>query len=63
MLEVPCRYCTERTSSCHCTCDKYKEYKVEMERIREERTLLRRVSGYSPGLIAEVIKKFKKRRK
>ena len=28
MTENPCRYCTERDPYCHCTCQKYKEWKV-----------------------------------
>ena len=63
MLEVPCRYCTERTSSCHCTCEMYKEYKKESDRIRDERLKLQPLGGCSPGLIHEMRRKFQKRRK
>lgn len=31
MTETPCRYCTDRDPYCHCTCQKYKDWKVIYE--------------------------------
>ena len=31
MTETPCRYCTDRDPYCHCTCQKYKDWKVVYE--------------------------------
>ena len=28
MTQNPCRYCTDRDPYCHCTCQKYKDWKV-----------------------------------
>lgn len=29
--ETPCRYCTDRDPYCHCTCQKYKDWKAILE--------------------------------
>ena len=31
MIENPCRYCTDRDPYCHCSCQKYKDWKVALE--------------------------------
>lgn len=29
-----CKNCEDRTPSCHCTCEEYKEYKAELEKLK-----------------------------
>ena len=46
MTQNPCRYCTDRDPYCHCTCQKYKDWKVIFE---AEKAAIRcqRVSTYT----------------
>ena len=35
--KTPCKGCTERVAGCHSVCERYKEWKIEWERERDER--------------------------
>lgn len=38
MIKCPCRDCAERTLTCHHegNCEKYKQYRAQIEKIKEE---------------------------
>lgn len=36
-LHSPCKDCTDRTMGCHGRCDKYKAYRVEVDKLYEAR--------------------------
>lgn len=35
-MKCKCRGCKERTQNCHSTCEAYKEFKEELEKIRKQ---------------------------
>ena len=35
-LAAPCKDCEDRHEGCHTECDKYKEYKAELDKRKEE---------------------------
>lgn len=37
MIRNHCRHCTDRVVGCHSTCEKYKKYKEEMDKIHKEK--------------------------
>ena len=49
MTQNPCRYCTDRDPYCHCTCQKYKDWKVlhEAEKAAIARDRNRRALTYA----------------
>lgn len=36
MIVVPCKDCGDRHAACHCTCERYKKWKEESDKIKEE---------------------------
>ena len=36
-MKVPCFNCELRTQNCHSRCDDYKEYRKEVDKVREKR--------------------------
>ena len=37
MLKVPCKDCPERSPTCHAKCEKYQEFNLRREELREAR--------------------------
>lgn len=35
MINTPCRNCNDRNAECHCTCEKYIEWKNELAKVKE----------------------------
>lgn len=36
-MNNPCRFCTQRNINCHSTCNQYKSFKYELEKIKNRR--------------------------
>lgn len=46
-MKIPCvRDCKNRSVDCHCTCEKYKEYKEEIEKANKKKRLDRQINKY-----------------
>ena len=39
MIEVPCKNCQSRKFGCHSSCDKYKDFKMKMDKLNKARQL------------------------
>lgn len=37
MKNAPCMNCSDRSATCHATCEKYLKYKDELTRVKENR--------------------------
>ena len=35
-MNAPCKNCADRFVGCHATCEKYKQYTIENERLKQE---------------------------
>ena len=35
LIESPCHYCEDRVLHCHAHCDRYKEYRAKLEKLKE----------------------------
>lgn len=60
---APCKDCPNRSADCHSKCEEYILFAKENARIREQKNMYRGTFAPSPGLLAQVKRKFKKRRK
>lgn len=36
MIVVPCKDCEDRHAACHCTCERYKRWKEDSDKIKAE---------------------------
>ena len=45
-MEQPCRWCKDRHINCHSECDKYKEWRKELDRINYKRKRAERKERY-----------------
>ena len=62
MKDCPCKYCDERTPTCHSTCDKgYKEFAEQCERERSRRRSIKQSEYYSKNAEKFFEKKRRKR--
>lgn len=43
MITAPCRDCTDRHMNCHSECNKYKEWKQELDVVKEQ-VLVKRIA-------------------
>lgn len=62
MKECPCRWCETRKVGCHGTCKKYKEWSIEQEKFKKEKST---ASNISRMVDEEVVGRYlrKKRKK
>lgn len=51
--KAPCKDCPDRNPSCHTTCDKYKQYKVEHKKKSEELANLKKYFNYKAESISD----------
>ena len=58
MQECPCRYCEERSPTCHGKCIKYKTWKKENEALNKK---INQVRTSERITVSDIIKRSKKR--
>lgn len=59
----PCKDCTDRSATCHGSCERYKQYKAELEEYKNPAIAAREETDFNRGLTRVLRKTNHQRRK
>lgn len=63
MKIAPCKDCTERHEACHDSCDKYKEWKAELDAVRSKIAEQKYIEQTKIRIATEGVRRMKTRKK
>lgn len=61
--DSPCRNCTERSYSCHSTCERYRRYKDTLEGVRAKINAQNAETAFHKAVKKKVVRSYEKHKK
>ena len=60
-MKNPCKDCTERNIECHCGCDRYKEYKRQLQEVKNKKWEQNKINSTCYTLVDNRFRSLKKK--
>lgn len=60
-MKNPCKDCPDRNSECHCQCDRYIEFKNQLEETKKKKEEQNRINNICSSLVDNRMKSLKKK--